>query len=79
MKNRMREFRTSGSVRGEGDNVLAYSAFIKDIYCLLRLKYPLIYQTTENTAATTLFSMNKAWKRCMSADRVGSGMFGMAS
>jgi hypothetical protein len=27
----------------------------------------------------TLFSMNEAWKRCMSADRVGSGMLGMAS
>ena len=25
-KNRMREFRTSGSVRGEGGNILAYSA-----------------------------------------------------
>ena len=26
MKNRMREIRTSGSVRGEGGNILTYSA-----------------------------------------------------
>jgi hypothetical protein len=26
MRNRMREFRTSGSVRGEGGDILAYSA-----------------------------------------------------
>ncbi len=50
-----------------------------DFRLMSRLKYPLIYQTTENTAAVTLFSKNKAWKRSMSAHNVGSGMLGIAS
>src|ERR1700730_1143029 len=33
-KNRMREFRTSGSVRGEGGNILAYSAVARQAEAL---------------------------------------------
>src|ERR1700730_12730005 len=43
-KNRMREFRTSGSVRGEGGNILAYSAVARQAEALrlscLRPKLP---------------------------------------
>ena len=40
---------------------------------------PPFLQMTANTAAVTLFSMSKAWKRSMSAHKVGPGMLGMAS
>jgi hypothetical protein len=40
---------------------------------------PSFLQMTANTAAVTLFSMSKAWKRSISAHKVGPGMLGMAS
>ena len=48
-------------------------------FAIVALKRPLIFQTAPNTAAATLFSMNRARKRSMSARKVCSVMFGMAS
>ena len=39
-----------------------------------RLKHPLIFQPTASTAAVTLLSLSKSWKRSMSAHKFGSGM-----
>lgn len=39
----------------------------------------LIFQPTASTAAVTLLSLSKSWKRSMSAHKFGSGMLGIAS
>jgi hypothetical protein len=48
MRNRMREFRTSGSVRGEGGDILAYSAgdFINDAIAVQMMEPRVMWRAT---------------------------------